>query len=554
MGFIERYFLNDINETPQSRPVDTTPPPAGGGIVPKEKYTQDSIDRLQVQQNNIEKVKDPFLNVTPDTDRLQVEQNNTKKIKSPSGRFSDVRPDVDRVDIVDTTNVTKQVSNDEKADEIIINILSSISGEVGNATVLNNGIPLEGATPKRYSIKKSDLFSKGPQTIEVRKFGFVSNEKYIFSVNSRAGNPNRIDEIQILQDEQNPDKIIGLENLVVDVVKSVDGERRDFVLENGNYVNITFNLRRPKDDGVDISLPEENENVEVSTMQINLDGPDSSVKITSRGESDFLEKGGDEIKDKYGTKFFIETSSPKLYRISQIIITDSNGKQELLTAAADQSLSTEIVLDGDTNLDITSKRLVKVQNRKPIIRLKSADVKTYNINDKTDIPLIIEKNDAVRAISVIIGDEILEFDNLKKGQYVGIELPHRLLEKIGQYNIKLFPFSIEELSKGEKEKDVTPYDNLPDVDISEVPSPRPFVPVETPTPIETSIREELPVANKTPKPRPFVPTNNPLGGRQKRGNDTPSRRPFTKPQEPTRRGNLRGNLGPRGGNDRRNLL
>src|SRR5210317_497529 len=101
MGFIERYFLNDINETPQSRPVDTTPPPAGGGIVPKEKYTQDSIDRLQVQQNNIEKLKDPFLNVTPDADRE---------------------------DIVDATNITKQASNDESANEIIVNILAQIPG------------------------------------------------------------------------------------------------------------------------------------------------------------------------------------------------------------------------------------------------------------------------------------------------------------------------------------------------------------------------------------------------------------------------------------------
>src|SRR5210317_1703883 len=107
MGFIERYFLNDINETPQSRPVDTTPPPAGGGIVPKEKYTQDSIDRLQVEQNNTEKIKrqkNPLSNVTPDADRLQVQQTNNEKIKSTAGRFSDVTPDADRVDIVDTTN------------------------------------------------------------------------------------------------------------------------------------------------------------------------------------------------------------------------------------------------------------------------------------------------------------------------------------------------------------------------------------------------------------------------------------------------------------------
>jgi hypothetical protein len=73
MGFIERYFLNDVNETPQ--PVDTPPSPTGGGIVPREKYTQDTINRLQVQQNNVEKLKDPFANVTPDADRVRPVNN-----------------------------------------------------------------------------------------------------------------------------------------------------------------------------------------------------------------------------------------------------------------------------------------------------------------------------------------------------------------------------------------------------------------------------------------------------------------------------------------------
>ena len=513
MGFIEKYFLQNINETPQ--PIEQTAPPAGGGIVPREKYTQEAIDFQQIAQNNIEKLKDPFFNVTPDADRQE---------------------------IIDTTSITKQVSNDESANEIIINILAQIPGGDGRATILNNGIPLEGTTPKRYSIKKTDLFERGPQTLELRKFGYISDEKYIFKVDTKSDNPLKVDQVQILQDDKNPENTIGLDKLIVTIEKVVGDSRSEFVLENGNFTSLSFNLLKVRDTGVDITLPEENASVDSSTMTISLDGPDASVKITSNGESDFLEKGGDEIKGKYGTKFFIESSSPKLYRISQIVITDALGKQELITAAGDQSVSTEIVLTGNTRVQVSSKRLVKVQNRKPIIRLKSANVKTYNINDKNDIPLIIEKNDAVRAISVIIGDEILEFDNLKKGQYVGIELPHRLIEKIGQYNIKLFPFSIAELSKGEKEKDVTPYDNLPDVDISEVPSPRPFVPVETPTPIETSIREELPAANKTPKPRPFVPANNPLGGSKKRGNGTPSRKPFGKPQQPTQGGNGRRNL------------
>src|SRR6056300_1267322 len=195
MGFIERYFLNDVNETPQ--PVDTPPSPTGGGIVPREKYTQDTINLLQVQQNN-----------------------------------------------------------DEKSIEIIINIIAEISGEGGGATVLNNGVPLEGSTPKRYSIKKTDLFEKGPQTIELRKFGYISNTKYVFSVTTRGEVPEPIEQVQILQDEKNPEKLIGLERLIVSITKFVDDNREEFLLENGNFANLPFRLRRAKDSGIDISLPE----------------------------------------------------------------------------------------------------------------------------------------------------------------------------------------------------------------------------------------------------------------------------------------------------------
>lgn len=506
MALIEKYFLQDVNK-PNESVTPNDPPPAGGGIVPREKYTQEAIDFQQVAQNNIEKLKDPFFNVTPGADRQE---------------------------IIDTTSITKQVSNDESANEIIINILAQIPGGDGRATILNNGIPLEGTTPKRYSIKKTDLFERGPQTLELRKFGYISDEKYIFKVDTKSDNPLKVDQVQILQDDKNPENIIGLDKLIVTIEKVVGDSRSEFVLENGNFTSLSFNLLKVRDTSTDISLPEENTNVEVSTMVVSMEGPDASVIVSSNGESDFLNRGTEEFKDRYGTKYFIKTSSPKLYRIAEITVIDSTGKSEVLKAGASESLSTEIVLSGDVKVSILSRRLVKVEKRKPEIRLKSVGTQTYNINDKTDIPIIIEKNDAVRAISLIIGEEILEFDDIKQGRYMGIEIPHNLVEKIGQYQIKLFPYAISELAKGKPEKDVPKYDDLPKVTPDEVPAdenlftPRPVetdsgprIPDVSPRPIDTNGKSRTPDVS----PRPFVPDSGPRTSGTRGVGDNVSRRP-----------------------------
>ena len=49
----------------------------------------------------------------------------------------------------------------------------------------------------------------------------------------------------------------------------------------------------------------------------------------------------------------------------------------------------------------------------------NADPRTYNINDKSGVPLLIQKNEDVQAITIIVGDDILEFDDLDDDDVIG---------------------------------------------------------------------------------------------------------------------------------------
>ena len=509
MAFIEQYFLEDVNKpTEPVTPIGSVP----GGIVPRENLTQDNIDSLQNTQNTTLVQNDPFFEITADSGTNIVSNVGEREF---------------------VIGNTKPILNEEKSDEVIVNIIASSTRGEAKATILKNGIPLEGGTPKRYSIRKSELFVEGPQTITVRSFGYDSDERYVFSVIPREDSNIPIEDINILRDSKDPSNIIGLQNLRIDVKSYKGDDEIEYVLDNGNFITLPFTLTAVSDNK-DISLEDENKEVEVSTMVISMDGPDASVIVSSNGESDFLNRGTEEFKDSYGTKYFIKTSSPKLYRIAEITVIDSNGKSEVLKAGASESLSTEIVLSGDVKVSVLSRRLVKVEKRKPEIRLKSVGTQTYNINDKTDIPIIIEKNDAVRAISLIIGEEILEFDDVKQGRYMGIEIPHNLVEKIGQYQIKLFPYAISELAKGKPEKDVPKYDDLPKVTPDEVPvddnlfTPRPVdtdlgprIPDVSPRPVDTDGKSRTPDVS----PRPFVPDSGPRTSGTRGVGDNVSQRP-----------------------------
>jgi hypothetical protein len=341
------------------------------------------------------------------------------------------------------TTSSNENTNVANADEYVIQIRASFPNKVSvGGTVYVNNIPLPNVTPNNYKVKLTTLFNQGPQTIEVKKGNYSTNEKYILSV-VPAGDDG-IDDITLLQDDATK-AILGVNKLKLNIERYEDNVKKPFFVLGGTTITLPFTLTK----GVVPVKP-----TNTNTVSINLIGPDSSVVITANNEDDFLDSGEETFTENTDTKYFIKSPNTTLYRISEVVVTDSDGNSETLTAGAAESISMELNITKDLTLTILSQRVVKKKILKPLIKLKSAPTKKYNINDKSDIPLIVEKNDDVVAISMVIGSEILEFDNLAPGRFVGIKIPHRLIESIGKYNIKLFPYSISELQNGKKNTNI----------------------------------------------------------------------------------------------------
>lgn len=371
---------------------------------------------------------------------------------------------------LDTTTTLRD--NTANTDEYTVRITAEYGDSPsGAATVYLNGFPLPNQTPNEYKVKLSDLFTTGPQTFEVKRDKYTTNQKYILNVVPFGD--NSIDDITLLEDVANR-RIDGINQLSLDVQYFEGDEKKPFRLLNktGGLVNLPFILYKK---------PVEIIKDELKQITFTLNGPDSSVQVITPDEDELLDSGVEDFEEKKGTKFILKSPNTTLYRITEVTITDDEGISEKLTAGKYESVSVEINLTKNLTVDIITKNVIKKTVVKPIIRLKGNPLKNYNINDKTDIPVIVEKNEAVKAISLIIGDEILEFDTLTKGQYQGIQIPSRLIDKIGTYNIKLVPYSISELLTAQKDREE-----------KELPPP-------PPPPKDKKIKEESVVVDTTPK-------------------------------------------------------
>ena len=224
------------------------------------------------------------------------------------------------------------------------------------------------------------------------------------------------------------------------------------------------------------------------------------MKNGNKSAEFFPRVGVTEYTDVSGTKYKISSSDLTLYRISEINISNIN-ESKVLKANAGESLEVEVDLNLDYTLNITTEEIFKgTPALNPQIELVNTEARTYNLNSKVGVPLMFRKNKDVQAITVIIGDDVLEFDDLDKGDLCGITIPHSSFNKIGKYNIKVYPFSFDDYEeqvrpaeKGdtiEPKKVVPKFDvkeevKLPDVNLSDRLNPYNPTPIDRPNPIST---------------------------------------------------------------------
>ena len=162
----------------------------------------------------------------------------------------------------------------------------------------------------------------------------------------------------------------------------------------------------------------------------------------------FPAMGTTKYSDIPNTNYKISSSDEKLYRITEISYKKSGTTTPPTTLVSEgtESLVMNFILNEAYKINIKVEDVDEsISGVSPEIELIKKENRIYNINSETGVPIAFKKNAAVEVVSVIIGDDVLEFDDLADGDIGGITIPHSAFKVIGNYNIEIFPFSLNDL-------------------------------------------------------------------------------------------------------------
>lgn len=376
-----------------------------------------------------------------------------------------------------------RVSTPTVADTFVFTIKSNQTG----FTTTVNGTPVP--TNQSVRITRESLATED-KLIKISKKGYLCTEYYIVTMVD--------DDLPIIKNLNVSDTPLGISTKDIVLRTFLNGEEQlPISIRNTTTSILNFNLRRAND---------EYEEPGKYKVKFNIGGSGAPVSILKNGNKNaefFPPSGESEYEDVEGTKYLISSADTTEYRISNITLTTADNQPVVLEANPGETLETNITLNFNYEISISLEKVpLPLDELDPQISLVNADPRKYNINTKSGVPLLIQKNADVQAITIIVGDDILEFDDFGKDNYeegngdeiVGITIPHNVFSKIGQYNIKLFPFSFDDYENQVREEEEV-------VSIRPKKVPPKFVGIERETPPD-------------PKPinNPYKPTPNRGGG------------------------------------------
>ena len=401
-------------------------------------------------------------------DNSSTSQNPNKGDNSPKGPYGD-------------TEDPEEPPKDTIVDTFVFIVKTN---ERGFSTFVNNE---KVGLNSLVRITREQL-AREDKRITVSKEGYLCNEYYIVSMLD--------DGAPIIENPALDKPLLGLNTKAISLIKYVDNQIVEEIgIGSSTSVNLNFKLnKKPKGD-------DEYEEPSSYKVEFSISGEGAPVSILKNGNKNaqfFPEVGTTNYEDVEGTKYIISSADTSLYRITEITIVKPNNKPVILNAEEGETLETTLTLNSNYTISIITEKLeAPLDGLDPQIELVNADPRTYNINDKSGVPLLIQKNKDVQAITIIVGDDILEFDDLDDDDVIGLTIPHNVFEKIGQYKIKLFPFSFDDYETQIREEEepitITPKEVTPKFVEKEVEKPNP------------------------PKPEDKVNPYKPTGGSPRRG-------------------------------------
>lgn len=376
-------------------------------------------------------------------------QNPSEGGNSPKGPFND-------------TDDPEEPPKDTIVDTFVFIVKTN---ESGFSTFVNNE---KVGINSLVRITREQL-AKKDKKIKVSKEGYLCNEYYIISMLD--------DGAPIIENPALDKPLLGINTKAISLIKYVNDKPVENIgIGSSTLVNLNFKLnKKPKDS------EDEYEEPNSYKVEFNISGEGLPVSILKNGNKNaqfFPEKGKSTYEDTDGTKYVISSSDTSLYRISEIIILKKDNKPVILKADDGETLETSLSLTSDYQISITTEKIPQpLDGLDPQIELVKDEPRKYNINTKSGVPLLIQKNEDVQAITIIVGDDILEFDDLEDDNIIGLTIPHRVFEKIGQYNIKLFPFSFDDYETQVREEEepvtLTPKEVIPKFVETKKPKPTP---------------------------------------------------------------------------------
>ena len=324
---------------------------------------------------------------------------------------------------------TQPIVNDTYSSVFIFNI----SANVSNFQTIVNGVDSAIGSSKQIRISRISLVDQSYK-IQIKANGYLnSNDYYLVEM---------VDDGAPLIFNPKIEQPLGIttKDVVLSFYKNGKLVGSPQSIKNKSNNDLTFTLTKTQRD---TPTPEEPTSY---TVSFNISGVGNPVSVLKNGNSNaefFPSIGNSTYSDVENTKYIIRSSDASLYRITSIIW--ETNKLETLVAEPGETLELDITLSKNYSFTIKTEEIFQgTAATNPQIELLKTDARKYNINSKLGVPLMFRKNEDVKTITVIVGDDILEFDNLDKGTLCGITIPHSVFNKIGKYDIQIFPFSLDD--------------------------------------------------------------------------------------------------------------
>jgi hypothetical protein len=338
---------------------------------------------------------------------------------------------------------------------IIVNIISNVESQI-----LVNGENTFKITTDKIEISLQDLINSGQKRITLIKDGYLTDEEYIVKIEY---NPNF--NFNALNNINFGDSLIGYQNRLLpdfnspfnnfnQPIYSLESPYK-FRIEyykNGNIqpfefdsfsqiINIPFQLEKSTNIDVPPIIQDE------ISVKVIVNGVADSVLYNGLNSFTLTTNKTYTFNEIVGSEISISSSDVTQFLISKIVVTDSQGNvEEILpdvqsvSGTINSTVTLRFTAEDNLTIDIQTQEAIPTTSKPTISFVNQENVRKYNINSNTDIPIGLIKSNNVTDIALYFGEKIYKFSDLNDG--LGntiISIPANSITRIGKYRVVLIP-------------------------------------------------------------------------------------------------------------------